>query len=214
MRTAKKKVSTGTAKRIVAKVVEDKTFGMKNKKGSKARKIIAEVENQAKAKIIGRSRGPVIPEAQMQAEAKARKEAIKREAVMMAQMLGISVEDATAAFTGKKKKKKKPEGEKKKEGGEEGGEGGEGAEAEGEGEEGEDGKKKKGKKLNQPAAETTAIAKAQAARRALRRQRKREAGEEYEIDESMCVSECVRACVRGVRTGAGGFPGSECCLHG
>ena len=83
---------------------------------------------------------------------------------MMAQMLGISVEDAKAAFTGKKKKKKKKTSDS--------------VTTAGEGK-----KKKKGSATNQ--TEQSAIKSAQARRRALRRQRKREAGEEYEIDESL-----------------------------
>mgnify|MGYP000329902575 FL=1 len=163
----KSKVSAGTARRLVAKTVEDKTFGMKNKKGAKARKFIQHVEQQAKAKFMnqGRHRG-MVNEQQQQAEKKKRKEAIKKEAVLMAQMLGISVEDATAAFTGKKVKKKKSKTKDKSE----------------EVEIGPDGKKKK-KKAG--VSESSAIQKAQARRRALRRQRKRAAGEEYEIDESL-----------------------------
>ena len=92
----KKTVSAGTARRLVAKTVEDKTFGMKNKKGAKARKFIQQVEHQAKAKFMGggRNRGgrAGMSVEQQQSEAKKRKEAIQREAVMMAQMLGISVE--------------------------------------------------------------------------------------------------------------------------
>lgn len=167
-----KGVSAGTARRLVAKTVEDKTFGMKNKKGGKARKLIREVENQARAKYMGqknsrRGGGSGMNPQQQAAEAKKRKQAVRQEAVMMAQMLGISLEDAKAAFTGKKVKKKKKK------------------ESSGEAEVGADGKKKKKKKGASGASETSAIKSAQARRRALRRQRKRAAGEEYEIDESL-----------------------------
>ena len=179
MPAKKKTIKSGTAKRLVAKTVEDKTFGMKNKKGAKARKFIKEVENQAKAKFMGQrqARGGGMSDMQQAAEAKKRKEAIKKEAVMMAQMLGISVEDATAAFTGKKVKKKKA---KKPAAADEGADDGdETGSADG------SKKKKKKKKGAVPASEQSAIQKAQARRRALRRARKREAGEEYEIDESL-----------------------------
>jgi len=93
------------AKASAKKFVEDKTFGMKNKKGAKGKKLVQMAQHQAQQKLYGGGNREMIEN-----ERRKRKEdAVKnsKEAMLLAAVTGSA---SAMDFSGKKKKKKKKKG--------------------------------------------------------------------------------------------------------
>lgn len=87
-------------------MIEDRTFGMKNKKGKKQQKMIATIKNQVNSRGAGKqNKGIQALESEAYEKKKAKKKREKA-ASQMAKLLGIAKEEA-AVLAGLKKKKKK-----------------------------------------------------------------------------------------------------------
>jgi len=111
----KKKISSKKAKTLQKKIVEDKTFGLKNKKGGKMKKYMARVQQQA-AQRVGRSAGK--SEEAAAAERKRAKAARAKEEALMNKLFAAAPKKELApkkkgfsvGVAVKKKKKKKKKG--------------------------------------------------------------------------------------------------------
>jgi len=108
----KKKGGGGPSRKSEEKMkkamIEDRTFGMKNKKGKKQQKMIATIKNQINSRGSGKqNKGGVRA---LESEAYEKKKAKKKKekaAAQMAKLLGIAKDEAKILAGVKKKKKKK-----------------------------------------------------------------------------------------------------------
>lgn len=159
----KKKGGGGSRKaeeRMKKALIEDKTFGMKNKKGKKQQKKIATIKNQINSRGSGKTnKGGLRAQESAEYEKKKAKKKREKEAADMAKLLGIAKDEAKVlAGVKKKKKKKKPVTEG-------------------------DALRAKGN------AEAGAVSDRQAARRRLRKQRKKQKLAEIDLEDLMYVEE-------------------------
>jgi len=153
--------SRKSEERMKKAMIEDRTFGMKNKKGKKQQKMIATIKNQINSRGSGKqNKGGVRA---LESEAYEKKKAKKKKekaAAQMAKLLGIAKDEAKILAGVKKKKKKKKK------------------------------KATEGDALRATGnAEAGAVSDRQAARRRLRKQRKKQKLADIDLEDLMYEEE-------------------------